>query len=39
MRFPVRIRVVLASLSIAAVSVLSLVASVVADSGPVPFPK
>lgn len=39
MRFPVRVRVVLTSISLAAVTVLTLVAGVVADSGPVPFPK
>jgi hypothetical protein len=39
MRFPVRARIVLASISVAAASVLSLAATVLADSGPGPFPK
>lgn len=39
MRFPVRVRVVLASLSIAATTILSLAATVLADSGSIPFPK
>jgi hypothetical protein len=39
MRLPVRARIVLASISIAAASILSLAASVLADSGPGPFPK
>jgi hypothetical protein len=39
MRFPVRVRVVLASLTIAATTILSLAATVLADSGSIPFPK
>ena len=39
MRFPVRGRIVLASVTAAAISILSLAAAVIADSGPVPFPK
>ena len=38
MRFSVRARTVLASISFAAMTVLSLAASVLADSGPSPFP-
>ena len=39
MRFPVRVRIVLASVTVAAISILSMAASVIADSGPVPFPR
>jgi hypothetical protein len=39
MRFHHRVRIVLASVSMAAVSILSLAAIVLADSGPVPYPK
>ena len=39
MRFHLRARIVFASLSIAAASILSFAATVLADSGPVPFPK
>jgi hypothetical protein len=39
MRFHVRARIVLASLSIAAASILSFAATVLADTGPIPFPK
>jgi hypothetical protein len=39
MRFPVRVRIVATSISMAAISILILAASVLADSGPVPFPK
>ena len=37
MRFPVR--VLASSIGFAVLSILSLVASVLADGGPVPFPK
>jgi hypothetical protein len=39
MRIPVRLRIVFASLSLAATAILSFAASVLADSGPGPFPK
>ena len=39
MRIPVRLRIVLASLSLAATAILSLAATVLADTGPSPFPK
>jgi hypothetical protein len=39
MRFPVRARIVLASVSIVAATIFSLAATVLADSGPGPFPK
>jgi hypothetical protein len=39
MRFHVRARIVLASITITAASILTLAASVLADSGPGPFPK
>lgn len=38
MRFPVRVRIVAFSMSMAAISILTLAATVLADSGPVPFP-
>ena len=39
MRLPVRVRVFVASISVAAAALLSLAATVLADSGSVPFPK
>lgn len=39
MRFPVRVRIVATALGMAAISILTLAATVIADSGPVPFPK
>lgn len=39
MRFHGRVRVVLTSISLAALTILTLAAGVLADSGPVPFPK
>jgi hypothetical protein len=39
MRIPVRVRIVLASMSLAATALLSFAAIVFADSGPIPFPK
>jgi hypothetical protein len=39
MRVPVRVRVVVTSVVFAAATILSLAASVLADTGPIPFPK
>jgi hypothetical protein len=39
MRFPVRFRILVTSIGMAAISILYLAAGVIADSGPVPFPK
>lgn len=39
MRFRVRARMVLTSISLAAATILAFAATVLADSGPVPFPK
>jgi hypothetical protein len=39
MRTPVRVRILMTSLALAAATVLSLAATVLADSGPMPFPK
>jgi hypothetical protein len=39
MRVPVRARVLVTSLVIAAATILSLAATVLADTAPIPFPK
>jgi hypothetical protein len=39
MRFQGRLRIVVTSMGMAAISILYLAATVIADSGPVPFPK
>jgi hypothetical protein len=39
MRFPVRVRILASSVGLAIVSILGLVATVLADSAPGPIPK